>query len=489
MAIALGSQSSVAAGGNNLTFNAGAPDTNIAGAAVLVAQNATGDKISGITCNSVAMTRVSALDHVNGSEDGRLEVWWIPVSDFTPGALVEFVLTSTTFTARRVIGVQMTTDDGADIDVVATAGTLDSAATATPSASVTFPASTDGLALGVLHSGCQDISEISVTTGTEIVEADFGNQTAAWAYADSAGGAQSIAWAQTSGEEAGALVVGFVKASTGVSGTVAVTLDNATSTASGGTGPSGTLAETLDATTPAASGSTVAGSVAATLADVSPSIAAGTGPSGTTAVTLDDSTATGSGTSDPPGASGAVAVTLDPTTSTASGSTVSGTLVVTLADTGSAATGTAAPPGVAGSVAATLADSTADAAGTVTPPTASGSLTVALDPVTMSGAGTTVTGTLVVTLDGTTSSGAGATGAGGTAAITTAEVTPAATAGTGPAGSLAETLADTTASATGTVSGDATTHRPPFTATTTTTTRAAVTTTVRRTALTEVTRP
>jgi hypothetical protein len=212
-----------------------------------------------------------------------------------------------------------------------------------------------------------------------------------------------------------------------ITGTVAVTLANTTSAAAGSPVIVGTAAQTLaDVTSSAAGSPVIVGTLAVTLADTTMAASGSSGSSvtGTLAVTLDDVTSSASGF---PVTTGTVAVTLENTTSSASGSPiivgtvgvtldnvtmassggggVSGSLAVTLADTTSSAAGT---PVIVGTLAQTLANVTSSASGS---PVIVGTAAVTLDAVTSAATGTTViVGTLAVTLDGVTMTATGLVG-------------------------------------------------------------------------------
>ncbi len=148
--------------------------------------------------------------------------------------------------------------------------------------------------------------------------------------------------------------------SPGVTGTVAVTLENSTSAATGST-VTGSLARTLDNATGAAEGSSTTGTLARTLADATSSATGGYGPSGTLARTLEDATGAATGST----VTGTLARTLADSTSSASGGHgPAGALAVTLADATSAASGST----VVGEVVETTDDSTSAASGSASPP-------------------------------------------------------------------------------------------------------------------------
>jgi hypothetical protein len=200
------------------------------------------------------------------------------------------------------------------------------------------------------------LGRLSTTSGTAA-----SNQTV-WAVAKIVTGTSAQTWNPTIGtaRDIAAVMAVFDIASTTITGTVAVTLDSFTSSATGAIGNNGTTAVTLADFTPSASGtytpppitgtvavtlgdfvaaasgsfgSTVTGTVAVTLGDFTPSASGAIGNNGTTAVTLADFTATASGTYTPPLVTGTVAVTLGDFVAAASGTHtagISGTVAVTL---------------------------------------------------------------------------------------------------------------------------------------------------------------
>lgn len=193
-----------------------------------------------------------------------------------------------------------------------------------------------------------------------------------------------------------AVVIALRPASSGVTGTVAVTLDTFTPAASGTIGENGTVAVTLAVFAPAASGTI--------------------GVNGTAAPTLAVFTPAASGTSTPPAFTGTVAVTLDVFVSAASGTVgaageITGTVAVTLGSFTPTASGTRTIPDITGTVAVTLAVFTPTASGTATPPAFTGTTAVTLGVFTPAASGTVTapvrTGTVAVTLASFTPSATG----------------------------------------------------------------------------------
>jgi hypothetical protein len=258
----------------------------------------------------------------------------------------------------------------------------------------------------------------------------------------------------------------------GATGTVAVTLEAFTSTASGTETFTGTSAQTLANATSAASGwHTISGTSAQTLADFT-STATGTETiSGTSAQTFADFTSSASGTETITGTS---AQTLADFTSTASGDVtgaISGTSAQTLADFTSTASGTETFTGtsaqtltnftstasgwhtISGTSAQTLADFTSSASGT-SQVNITGTSAQTLADFTSTASGTVtvnVTGTAAQTLADFTSTAAGSEVFTGTSAQTLAAFTSTATGVESFTGTSAQTLADYTSAASGQV--------------------------------------
>lgn len=190
----------------------------------------------------------------------------------------------------------------------------------------------------------------------------------------------------------------------GVSGTLAVTQEAQTSSASGAVVPpafTGTSAVTQDD-----QGSTATGAV------VPPAF------TGTSAPTQDDQTSTASGTVVNAGVSGSLAVTQENQVATASGTftppAITGTASPTQDDQTASASGTFTAPAFTGTSASTQDDQTSAASGTVTTAGIAGSLAVTQDDQTSTATGTHVpayTGTLAVTQDDQTLSATGDVGA------------------------------------------------------------------------------
>lgn len=242
----------------------------------------------------------------------------------------------------------------------------------------------------------------------------------------------------TSGSVTGTVAATLADATSSAAGTFpftgasAQTLAAATSTASGALGNAGTVAQTLAAVTSSASGALGnAGTVAATLASVS-NAASGTFPfTGTSAQTLAAVTDSATGSHTP--YTGTVAVTLTAATSSASGTfTVTGTSAQTLGAATSTATGSfTSGSSVTGAAAATLDAVSSSASGTHTP----------------------FTGTSSTTLDSALGSATGIAAAVGALASTLASLTGEATGTHAPyGGSVDATLDAVTGAASGTVS-------------------------------------
>jgi hypothetical protein len=229
----------------------------------------------------------------------------------------------------------------------------------------------------------------------------------------------------------------------GVTGTIAVTLANATSAASGST-VAGTIAQTLGSATSAAAGARgAAGTTAVTLAG-STLAASGSSVVGSVGLALGNATSVASGAR---GAAGTSAVTLGSATSSAAGQhAIGGSVAVAL---GNATSSAAGGVGASGIVAVTLGSATCIAAGSYGNDV-TGTITRTLDSATSAAAGLVrVEGTVATTLGNATSSAAGARGAAGTVAVTLGATTSTAAGAVGAAGSVGVTLAGVTSTASG----------------------------------------
>ena len=249
--------------------------------------------------------------------------------------------------------------------------------------------------------------------------------------------------AMAASEEWWAWTLAIPQFSSSVTGTAAVTLAAATSSASGST-VVGSSAQTLTAFTSTASGSTVTGTSAQTLAAATSSASGAHGVAGTSTTTNAAFTSTASGST----VTGSSAQTLAAATSAASGThSISGTSAQTLADFTSAATGSFGAD-VTGTSATTNAAFTSTATGAHGVVGSSATTNAAL---TSSATGSTVTGTSATTNAAATSSASGAHGVAGTSATTNAAFTSSATGAFGldPTGTVAATLASFTGAATG----------------------------------------
>lgn len=226
------------------------------------------------------------------------------------------------------------------------------------------------------------------------------------------------------------ILLAFNPASTGVTGTLAATLDNSTLAASATETITGTLATTLGgATLAAAATETISGTLTTTLAGSTLAASAVETMAGTFTATLSGATLVGAGTET---ITGTFATTLGGATFAASGSTgsgIGGTLATTLAGVTLAATGLETITGtlsttlggaslaataaetVTGTLATTLGGATLSASVTER---MTGILAVTLGGATLAASGsvgsTAVTGTLVVTLSGVTFAAAGSGG-------------------------------------------------------------------------------
>lgn len=208
MAIAHDAESNVAAGTGDLSWTH-TPVGTPRGALVLVVQNTNPtDQIDGCTYGGVAMVELpgSPVLHANGSEDGALYGYFLP--DPPAGPQTVFVDTTSTGSSRRAVCFTQTAGSGRSIRVEDTT-VLDQASGANPALVMTTGASVETLTYAALHSGQDAVTSIAAGSGmTEVLEHDFGSQTASWirSTATDPGSNFTAGWTVAS-EEAGAFGV------------------------------------------------------------------------------------------------------------------------------------------------------------------------------------------------------------------------------------------------------------------------------------------
>jgi hypothetical protein len=228
-----------------------------------------------------------------------------------------------------------------------------------------------------------------------------------------------------------------------VDGTLAETLANAVSAATGELEFESSLAETLeDAVATAAGELEVEGTLSETLGDATSATAGELEAEGTLSEILEDVTSTTAGELE---AEGTLTEVLEDATSSATGEMFfEASLAETLADATSAITGELE---VEGSLAETLDDATSVASGATG---FEGSLAETLDDATSTASGELeVEGTLAETLDDVTSAAEGLRGGLGTLAETLDDVTPTIAGELEAEGSLSEILVDATSAGAG----------------------------------------
>ena len=219
----------------------------------------------------------------------------------------------------------------------------------------------------------------------------------------------------------------FVGGATGVTGTLAVTLDNLTCAATATVKVSASASVTLADCTLAGTGTVkVVGSTSTTLADLTCAATGTVAVHGSASATLDDCTAAATGAVK---VAGTLDVTLDDLTCVgSSGDGATGDLSATLADC--TLVGTAAVK-VQGSGAVTLSDVTCATTATVK---ASASFAATLDDATCAATGTVkASGDVAVTLDSLTCAATATVRVTASAAITLGSLTCSATGGDGSA--------------------------------------------------------
>ena len=240
-------------------------------------------------------------------------------------------------------------------------------------------------------------------------------------------------------------------APSGITGTLAATLADSTSSSAGAVAIAGASAQTLaNSTTSSAGAVAITGASAPTLASATLSSAGAvvSGITGSFAQTLADSTLSGTGTV---AIAAALAQTLADSAASASGSVLaSGALGAILTDSSVASTGTVA---VSGSLASTLADATVNASSSAS---AIGALSATLSDASLGAAGrVAVSGSMSATLADATLSAYFGDSTPAQAAMTLASSTLAASGEVAIMGALSAALQDAFASGAGTVDIDA----------------------------------
>ena len=234
-------------------------------------------------------------------------------------------------------------------------------------------------------------------------------------------------------------------APSGITGTLAATLADSTSSSAGAVAIAGASAQTLaNSTTSSAGAVAITGASAPTLASATLSSAGAvvSGITGSFAQTLADSTLSGTGTV---AIAAALAQALADAAVSSSGSVLaSGALGAILADSTVAATGTVA---VSGSLASTLADATVSASSSAS---AIGALSATLSDASLGASGAVaVSGSASATLADSTASSAGRVAVSGSMSATLADATLSAYFGDSTPAQLSTTLASATVAATG----------------------------------------
>lgn len=157
-------------------------------AVIVIGTNTSTDSVTGITYGGVAMTEISGSPRIHsaGADDSVISIFLLGSSVPTGAQTVEVTLAGGA-TTHRSVAVSFTTDGG-DVVLDATAGS-DSGAGTNNGGTVTIAttASRDTVCLWGFHTGEAAVSSVS-TDGTNILENDYGNQTASWDRKDGAGG-------------------------------------------------------------------------------------------------------------------------------------------------------------------------------------------------------------------------------------------------------------------------------------------------------------
>ncbi len=206
MAIAHDAESNVAAGTGDLSWThtpVGVP----AAVLVLAVQNTNAvDQDAGCVYGGVAMQEVlgSPFLHPTGSEDGAISAYFL--ADPPPGAQTVLLDTTSTGSSRRAVCFSVTSAAKVAIEDIAW---LDQSSGANPSLAMNTGVGVGTLTYAALHSGQDAVSSIAAGSGmTEVLEHDFGSQTASWIRSTSvdAGSGFTAGWTVTT-EEAGAVAV------------------------------------------------------------------------------------------------------------------------------------------------------------------------------------------------------------------------------------------------------------------------------------------
>lgn len=177
------------------------------GALVLAVQNTNAaDQDAGCVYGGVAMREClgSPFLHPTGSEDGAIYAYFL--EDPPPGPQTVTLDTTSTGSSRRAVCFTVTSADKVAIEDIAW---LDQASGANPALVMNTGVGVGTLTYAALHSGQDAVTSIAAGSGmTEVLEHDFGSQTASWIRSTSVdpGSGFTAGWTVAT-EEAGAVAI------------------------------------------------------------------------------------------------------------------------------------------------------------------------------------------------------------------------------------------------------------------------------------------
>ena len=325
MAIAYDAESN-AAGSSTGNFNwTHTPSGTPKGVVVFVGQNTRPgtDEVSSVTYGGEPMARF-ALASDTSSESGRMYGYFLGTG--LPTGPQSIVVTVSGNTAKTAAAVTMTASADTDIEDWGVAEEDQGDPT------ITLSTAAETYCAGGLHSGWGNVNSVAPGTDyVDIYEIDLGGQAHFYLRrtSNASAGSPVVDWIANSNDVAAVGVAVKESGEAPITGSLDVTLDDATLAGTGTVEVEGALAETLDAATLAATGTQLLeGALAETL---DAATLAGTGTQlleGALAETLDAATLVGTGTQL---LEGALDVTLDPATLAGTGIVeVEGALDVTL---------------------------------------------------------------------------------------------------------------------------------------------------------------
>lgn len=165
-------------------------------AVVLIDQNAsTGDQVSGVTYDGVAMTRVAS--QTEATEAGRVYVYWITG---IPGGTKNVAMTTTGSADKQLVVATMTVGAGKTASVAGT-GTGTSAGSSNPAWNTVTAASLATVLYEVIHSGLDTMTNTPAASWTLISSTDLGTQGRGFARRTGAGGTITSGWTAATSDD------------------------------------------------------------------------------------------------------------------------------------------------------------------------------------------------------------------------------------------------------------------------------------------------